>query len=137
MDLIAWRGDAPVGHVLVEWEGARDEPMASGLGHCPVLSDLFVVEQMRSARIGSRLLDAAEGSGRDRGYRRIAHGVATDNPRARSLYERRGYDDAGLGEYASRWLETDEEGRERWVEEREICMVKSLLASTEPPRLSL
>src|SRR3712207_6814858 len=88
--LIAWRARTPVGHVLLEWEGAREEPMASGLPSCPVLSDLFVVEELRSHGIGSRLLDAVEQLARERGYLHIALAVAVDNPRARSLYERRG-----------------------------------------------
>ena len=125
--LVAWRAGLPVGHVLIEWGGAREEPMASGSGSCPVISDLFVLEGMRSAGIGSRLLDAAEGLARERGHTRVTLGVATDNPRARALYERRGYADSGLGEYTSRWLETDEGGRERWFEEREVRLVKPLL----------
>ena len=33
--LIAWHGTTPVGHVLIEWEGAHEEPMASQLRGCP------------------------------------------------------------------------------------------------------
>lgn len=88
--LTAWHGDVPVGHVLMEWGGVREEPIRSRLRPCPVLSDLFVTPRMRSAGIGSRLPDAAERSARDRGHRRIALGIATGSPAVRSLYERRG-----------------------------------------------
>lgn len=58
--LIAWHGDAPVGHVLIEWAGACDEPMASRLHGWPVISDVYVVAELCSRGIGSRLLDAVE-----------------------------------------------------------------------------
>jgi GNAT superfamily N-acetyltransferase len=125
--LIAWCEGVPVGHVFVEWAGTRDEPLVSLLGPCPLLTDLFVEEELRSHGIGSRLLQEVERLARERGQPRIALGVATNNPRARALYERRGYRDAGFGEYTSRWLETDEQGQERWSEEQEICLVKLLL----------
>ena len=72
------------------------------------------------------MLDQAEQRVRERGYQQIALGVATNNPRARALYERRGYQDAGLGAYMSRWQETDEHGQEQWFEEEEVCLVKPL-----------
>ena len=92
-----------------------------------MLSDLYVVESVRSRGIGSRLLDYAEELVQHRGAPQLALGVAVDNPRARSLYERHGFQDSGLGEYTSRWQEIDEHGRQHWYEEREVCLVKSLL----------
>ena len=124
--LIAWCESIPIGHVFVEWTGTRDEQIGSLLGSCPVLSDLFVVEELRSRGIGSRLLHEVEQLARERGHPRIALGVATNNPRARALYERRSYRDPGFGEYTSRWQETDEHGEEWWFEEQEVCLVKLL-----------
>ncbi len=124
--LIAWIGTTPVGHVLVEWDGTSDEPMASYLGACPVISDLFVVEELRSRGVGSELLADVERRARERGHERVALGVAVDNPRARALYERNNYADAGLGTYISHWQGPDKDGRLSWFEEWENCLVKSL-----------
>ncbi len=124
--LIAWRPGTPIGHVLLEWEGTNEEPLASNLKDCPILSDLFVVEDLRGRGIGSQLLRAVESLAGEHGYRQIALGVATNNPRAQALYERRGYQETGLGVYTSRWKEIDEHGQERWFEEAEVCLVKSL-----------
>lgn len=124
--LVAWYGNIPIGHVLVEWEGAHEEPLASALRGCPILSDLYIVEPLQSRGIGSRLLDAAEDLAQHNGAHQLALGVAIDNPRARSLYQRRGYQDSGIGEYTSRWQEIDEHRRQHWFEERETCLVKSL-----------
>jgi hypothetical protein len=52
--------------------------------------------------------------------------VGLENRRARALYERRGYADAGLGEHMVRWPYIDREGRRRWGEERCVYLVKAL-----------
>src|SRR5262245_10331077 len=91
--------------------------MSSHLPDCPDLEDLFVVPGLRSAGVGSRLLEAAERLARDRGCRRIGMSVDVANVRARGLYERRGYEDAGLGTFVLRgsWVDRDGAARE-WAE---------------------
>lgn len=115
--LVAWLSGLPVGHALVRWAGAGVEPMSSHLPDCPDLEDLFVVPGLRSAGVGSRLLEAAERLARDRGCRRIGMSVDVANVRARGLYERRGYEDAGLGTFVLRgsWVDRDGAARE-WAE---------------------
>ena len=91
-------------------------PMQSLLADCPDLQDAFVVPQYRSKGIGSRLLDAAELLVKQPGYARMGLGVAVDNPRARALYERLGYEDAS---YATGGRYFDRDGHEQTWEE--IC----------------
>ena len=96
-------------------------PMVSGLSDCPDVEDLFVGSEYRSRGIGSRLLDAAESLAVGKGYSRIGLGVSIDNARARSLYERRGYEDSEFGEYRVGDRYVDRDGRERSWEE--VCKV--------------
>ncbi|MHB0870332.1 MAG: GNAT family N-acetyltransferase [Chloroflexota bacterium] len=118
--LAAWKGQEPVGHLLLKWDGTEDEPMASRLADCPDIEDLWVRPDLRSGGIGSRLLAAAEDLARQRGYPRVGLGVGIDNLRALALYQRRGYQDSGFGEYPHAVYYLDEQGqhRVRW----EICV---------------
>ena len=124
--LIAWCGNIPVGHVLLEWSGTSDEPMRSQLPHCPNLEDLFVVPQHRSRGVGSRLLHEAEARARQEGYSHIGLGVAVDNPSARRLYRHQGYDDAGFGEYKSGGTYINREGKEQTWEENCCYLLKPI-----------
>lgn len=89
-------------------------------------SDLLVVDELRSQGIGTQLLAAMEQQAHVAGYWRVGLAVAVDNVRARSLYERLGYHDAGFEAYLNRWKETDEHGGEAWYEERDVYMVRNL-----------
>ncbi len=124
--LIAWQDDAPVGHLVIHWAGSVDEPVASASSGCPNLSDIAVHPDWPSRGIGSQLMAAAERLVAQRGYQRVGLSVALDNVRARSLYERRGYGEAGLGPYPIRWPYLDEQGQERWREETCIYLIKDL-----------
>ena len=124
--LIAWLENSPVGHLLIDWNGTDDEPMTSGLTGCPNLEDAFVAPQRRSMGIGSRLLDTAESLARQKGFSRIGLGVAIDNPRARSLYERLGYRDSGFNQYTSRGHYIDRDGQEQSWEETCNYLIKHL-----------
>lgn len=124
--LIAWLGLHPVGQLLLTWAGEQREPMVSGLVRCPNLSDFIVVPAYRSQGIGSRMLDSIEQLVMERGYQQIGLGVSVKNPRARSLYERQGYRDTGLGEYLDSWSWIDEQGQEYLVIDRCLYLVKSL-----------
>lgn len=52
---------------------------------------LHVDEVLRGQGIGSRLIDAVEEIGREAGCAGVTLGIDVNNPRARGLYERRGY----------------------------------------------
>ncbi len=107
---IAWRGATLSGHVLLEWGGAEDEPIRSRLLECPNLEDLFVMPEFRSQGIGSMLLDAAITAVREAEYTQLGLGVAVDNAGAIRLYDQRGFQDSGLGQYASGGSYLDRDG---------------------------
>jgi GNAT superfamily N-acetyltransferase len=98
----------------------------SRLPGCPDLEDLFVVPGLRSTGIGSRLLDAAERLARLNGHRRLGMSVDVANTRARALYERRGYEDAGLGTFVLRGSWVDRDGAARAFAETCTHLVKKL-----------
>ncbi len=74
--------------------------------------------------IGSRLLATAERELLKRRFRTAVIAAAKDNPRAREMYERRGYrvfaEDPGL------WSYRDDQGREVKIEEPAWLLQKSL-----------
>ncbi len=107
--LIAWLGDAPVGHLDLWWQGAEDCPIAQQyLSGCPELNGIVVLPECRSQGIGTRLIAAAEKMARERGFREVCVGVNIENTRARSLYERLGYRDWGHGVVEAGWLLPDQ-----------------------------
>lgn len=124
--LIAWRNDIPIGHAVIEWEWVPGytDAMAELLKGCPVLYDFYVAESYRSRDVGSRMLRAADELAQARGISLIGLGVALDNLRAQSLYERHGFQDAGIGDYLTGWVSIDQQGLQRWTESWERCMVK-------------
>jgi GNAT superfamily N-acetyltransferase len=77
--LVAWDGEAPVGHVCIEWA----EP--------PELQDLWVLQERQGAGIGSALVAAVEDRVAGRGGTRLRLSVSRDNERALRVYARLGY----------------------------------------------
>ena len=64
-----------------------------GLAGSPYIASIAVAPETRSQSVGSALLDCAERH--FRGSRHIFLCVSSFNPRARALYERRGYRSVG------------------------------------------
>ena len=125
--LLAWSRGRPVGHCLLKWEALTEKPLiAERLEKCSEIEDLFVHPDLRCQGIGLQLLRAAEQEAARRGYQRMGLGVATDNPRARSLYERDGYRDAGFGEHRIGGTYVDEKGCSRTWQETCIYFLKDL-----------
>lgn len=61
-----------------------------------LMDGIFVQPQARGLGIGSALLDAIETRAADGGLSRVRLDVIDTNPRARALYERRGYRETGI-----------------------------------------
>lgn len=83
-----------LGVYLVAWIGG--DPVGSGelvLGSLPELRNLHVRADLRGAGIGSALIAAAVERSRDAGS--LSVGVGVDNPAARRLYERLGFEPTG------------------------------------------
>ena len=123
---IAWAGgllalgDCPPIPVM------RVLPVALNVRDCPDVMDLFVHPDQRSKGVGTQLLDKAHELARRMGYTSIGLGVGVDNHRARALYERLGYSDAGVDEYVDRWQYTDRDGRRWWEHQTCTYLVRSL-----------
>ncbi len=124
--LIAWLDGIPVGHTMVRWEGTTDAYVADRISECAHVEDLFVMPELRSRGIGTRILGHVERLAAERGFTWIGLAVGTDNPRARALYERLGYVDTGFGVFEIGGTYTDIHGNVR--EWREVCeyLVKGL-----------
>lgn len=131
--MVAWLGPAPVGHVLVRWE--PDEPLRSALPGVPAIESLWVKPEHQSQGIGSRLMDRAEHLARERGCEWVALGVGVENERARRLYERRGYREAGIENCRVEWPYLDERGEERTEGETCTHLVKTLAGDRAAKRL--
>jgi GNAT superfamily N-acetyltransferase len=131
--LVAWLRDHPVGWVFVYRPGS-DEASE----HCRSLNvaeivDLSVDEAFRGRGYGSSLLEAAERLARDAGWTTIGLSVTVSNPHndvARAMYERRGYRDAGLGEFEGGYFYWTESGEQRWDGEPHRYLIKALRPAT-------
>ena len=126
VSLTGWQGVRPIAHALVCWRGPVREPMASSLKRCAHLSAFHVHPDCRSRGVGTDLLKWTESVVRARGYRHIGLSVDVDNSRARLLYDRLGYVDAGFAPFAHRWSYTDPSGVRHGHEEVCIYLVKVL-----------
>lgn len=125
--LIAWYEGTPVGHGLLKWGGAVEEPIASYVnGLCPDVEDLFVLETFRSNSVGRQILFTAERLVRERGYSQIGISVDVKNVGARILYKRMGYRETHLGEHYERGEYVDQNGQPQMWEETCIYLVKKL-----------
>ncbi|HZQ35098.1 MAG TPA: GNAT family N-acetyltransferase, partial [Dehalococcoidia bacterium] len=125
--LIAWRGEQPLGHLLVRWHGAERDDVPSALRERPYLEDAAVLPVWRSRGIGTRLFEAAHELARARRCGEVGLAVGVENVRARALYARLGYREADLAPFRLTWSYTDAEGRPGTEGEDCVYMVKRLL----------
>jgi ribosomal protein S18 acetylase RimI-like enzyme len=126
--VIAFLDGVPVGYLALYWEAEPNAP-PEWHGTVPNLSAFIVLEKYRSRGIGTEMMRDAERLTRQAGFLRLGLGVGVDNQRARSLYARLGYVDAGLPEVTDGgsfrlWDGTMHEWQETWR-----FMVKDLQSS--------
>ncbi len=111
-----------IGQVFIQWSSS-DPRYADGAKR-GYLYALRVKPAFQNRGLGTRILEAAEEELRRRGMTTASIGVEKNNPRARALYERRGYriiaDDPG------RWSYVDHEGNIQEVLEPAWLMEKSI-----------
>ena len=108
-----------IGQAAIHWHGKPTHPRV------PDIQSLRVFGAFRGLGVGSLLLDGAEEVARAHGFSQISLAVALENPRARALYERRGYQNLGE-EYDDQWHYTDARGESCHISERVLDMVKEL-----------
>jgi ribosomal protein S18 acetylase RimI-like enzyme len=132
--LVAWADGTAVGHVVIRWGGATNPELLWRLGRQdrhPYVEALLVHPAYRSQTIGTQLVEAAEWLVRARGHAQIGLAVATDNERASALYDRLGYGEAGIGQFANHWSYVDEAGAEVTATETCCYLVKALVGTIE------
>ncbi|MDH7570190.1 MAG: GNAT family N-acetyltransferase [Armatimonadota bacterium] len=120
--LFALINNLPVGTALLHWQSTTR--VAEGAS----VSDLYVIPQLRGLRIGTHLLRACEALARQAGLHQISLAVnPEDNWRAKHLYERMGYREAGGERYLNAtYTRVDENGREYLFQDWVVDMVKRL-----------
>ena len=117
------------GRVSVLWTGSRHAHVARRLPGVPEVAALSVDPERRGEGVATALLSAVEVLVLGRGRERVGLAVGTGNPAARSLYERRGYRDAGLMRFSSPFGPWRDNGRTRHVVE---YLVKDLVELDRP-----
>jgi GNAT superfamily N-acetyltransferase len=110
--LVAWYL-IPVGHIYIVWDGCDEGPLAGRQQREPFIEDTYVHPAARRKGIGTLLMDAAEQVIWKHGHHRVGLTVSINNPQVEAMYEKRGYEEAGLGVFESRRMITDSAGRER------------------------
>jgi GNAT superfamily N-acetyltransferase/CHAD domain-containing protein len=138
--LITWDGDEPVGRLFVRRANnpevpriVEQFPQAARFAACPSICDVNVVAKRRSQGIGTQLLAQALEVAREWGAQEITLCVDQDNPRARSLYERLGFVESGIGLFTTSGVYVDEAGQERsWQNGPQAMLVKQLPNDSGP-----
>lgn len=116
-----------VGQVFVQLNSDYRPELANGKTRAYVHA--FRVRPLfRNAGLGTLLMQAAEADLLARNYKTVVLAVARDNPAARRLYERLGYQ--VIGADAGRWSYRDDRGILRHVVEPGWRMSKSLQPET-------
>ncbi len=102
--LIAWYEDEPVGHFLLRWDGPADDTSGRYPPRTPYLEAGATKPLYQRRGVGTRMIQEAERLARERDYDQIGLAVGSaDNPLAKKLYERMGYQDWGKGEFEVSW----------------------------------
>ena len=131
--LVAWLDGVPVGRLWLRWAGCQDiprikdtHPVAATIGECPAFNEIEVAEELRSKGIGTQLIRHAEILAKKQGCRQVSI-TAIHDGRPRTLYERLGYSDPGIGVFHTSGTYTDDDGQEvPWDNGHQVFLVKKL-----------
>lgn len=115
-------GTGVIGQVFIQLLCDRSE-LADGNTRAYLYS-FRILPSYRRAGLGSRMLQHVEADLRSRGFQRLTLNVARDNPLARSLYERHGFQI--IAEEPGKWSFIDHNGVRQYVEEPAWRMEKAL-----------
>lgn len=124
--LIAWASGEVLGHTLLIWAGPDNEDIGALLPRAAAVEGLAVRSDWQGQGIGTRLVEQAERLARLRGIPHLSLGVSGDNPGARRLYKRLGFQDSGLGPFNLRWVEPDRTHRPLEVQATVHYLLKRL-----------
>lgn len=124
---ILWIAELPpiglIGQLFVQLISSRTE-LANGRSRAYIYG-FRIKPAYQNLGIGSLMMAKAEADLRERGFDAVTLNVGKDNPGARRLYERLGYQ--VLAEEPGCWSYTDHEGRIRDVHEPSWRMEKKLV----------
>lgn len=125
--LIAWKNNIPVGHLQVRWAGSKIDKVRKTINNCPHIESVGVSEKFRRQGIGTHLTLFALRLAKEKGYRQVGLAVGkNDNPYAKEMYEKLGFEDWEKGEIIDSWKIINNQGKEDI--ESEICtyLIKKL-----------
>lgn len=106
--LVAWRDGEPLGSAVIRWEGYGGTEGRAAHPDAAEICRLQVRPENRGRGVGTALILDSEQRASERDRRRIAVGVADDNPEARALYERLGYRPTGIVDVSEYdWIDAD------------------------------
>jgi GNAT superfamily N-acetyltransferase len=129
VELVAWLDGSPAGWVIVRAPGSAEMTEQGRAAGCAELGDLYVAERFRGRGIGRALMEAAETWAAGNGFTAIGLAVTSENTHndvARSMYQRSGYEDSGLGVFDDGYFYWDEAGERHWDGEPHRYLVKAL-----------
>jgi ribosomal protein S18 acetylase RimI-like enzyme len=120
--LLAVANEYPIGQIFIQLS-SPDDVFSTGQQR-GYLYSFRVMDAFRGQGIGTALLHHAQKILIERGYQTASIAAAKDNPRARRMYERAGFQ--VFSEDSGHWHYTDHEGRTRYVVEPCWILEKTL-----------
>ncbi len=126
--VVAWERGVALGSAVVRWDSQGFAEALSAYPGVVEVAHLQVRFDARRRGVGTGLVEAAERLARLRRERWLGLGVGVDNPEARALYERLGYEHTGIVE-RSEYCFMDESGTEHQAVEWNEYMIKDLGAA--------
>lgn len=123
--LVAWRGETPLGSVVLRRDGYNGERGSVAYPEAVEICHLQVRPEHRGQGVGTALIAGAEREALRHGHRVVAMGADDDNPGALRLYERLGYRVTGIVDITEYdWV--DEDGAVHHAREHDQLLVKRL-----------